>query len=78
MRWLRQACAAPIDGYRRWLSPLLAPSCRFSPSCSAYARGALLLHGVARGLLLAGWRILRCQPLCKGGYDPVPPPRRRR
>ncbi|MBM3978385.1 MAG: membrane protein insertion efficiency factor YidD [Planctomycetes bacterium] len=77
MRWLRRACAAPIDGYRRWISPILSPSCRFSPSCSAYAREALLLHGIARGLRLAGWRILRCQPLCKGGYDPVPPPRRR-
>ncbi|TAJ17517.1 MAG: membrane protein insertion efficiency factor YidD [Planctomycetota bacterium] len=77
MRWLRRACAAPIGWYQRWLSPLKAPSCRFSPSCSAYAREALLAHGLARGGWLALKRILRCQPLCDGGYDPVPPPRRR-
>jgi putative membrane protein insertion efficiency factor len=75
--WLRRACAAPIGWYQRRLSPHKAPSCRFSPSCSAYAREALLLHGVARGGWLALKRILRCQPLCAGGYDPVPPPRRR-
>ena len=58
--------------YKRWLSPLLGTRCRFDPSCSCYARAAIARHGAARGCLLAGWRLLRCQPLCKGGSDPVP------
>ncbi|MGZ6854174.1 MAG: membrane protein insertion efficiency factor YidD [Mycobacteriaceae bacterium] len=64
-----------IRGYQRFLSPLLAPRCRFVPSCSAYAVEALQQHGALRGLRLTGWRLLRCQPFCRGGYDPVPPPR---
>jgi len=62
-----------VDLYRTRVSPLLPPLCRFEPSCSAYAREALLLHGSVKGMLLAVWRVLRCNPLCKGGYDPVPP-----
>jgi putative membrane protein insertion efficiency factor len=58
--------------YKRWLSPLLGPSCRFHPSCSDYARIAVTRFGPWRGSLLAGWRLLRCQPLCTGGEDPVP------
>lgn len=58
--------------YKRLLSPLFAGSCRFEPSCSQYARQAVLMHGALAGSLLALWRILRCQPLCRGGYDPVP------
>jgi len=58
--------------YQRLLSPLSAGSCRFEPSCSQYARQAVILHGPLRGSLLALWRVLRCQPLCRGGYDPVP------
>ncbi len=58
--------------YQRFLSPIFAGSCRFEPSCSEYARRAVLLHGPLRGGLLAVWRLLRCQPLCRGGYDPVP------
>ncbi|MBU1042037.1 MAG: membrane protein insertion efficiency factor YidD [Proteobacteria bacterium] len=60
--------------YQRLLSPLFAGSCRFEPSCSEYARQAVLIHGPAKGSLLAAWRVLRCQPLCRGGYDPVPRP----
>ena len=58
--------------YKRWLSPLLGPRCRFHPSCSDYARIAVIRFGPWRGSLLAAWRLLRCQPLCTGGEDPVP------
>ena len=58
--------------YKRWLSPLLGPHCRFHPSCSDYARIAVTRFGPWRGSVLALWRVLRCQPLCAGGNDPVP------
>jgi putative membrane protein insertion efficiency factor len=58
--------------YKRWLSPLLGQRCRFYPSCSDYARIAVTRFGPWRGSLLTGWRLLRCQPLCDGGEDPVP------
>ncbi|HVZ74698.1 MAG TPA: membrane protein insertion efficiency factor YidD [Polyangia bacterium] len=64
--------------YRRVISPahtaLVGPSCRFEPTCSAYAEDALHVHGVGRGLRLTVWRLLRCQPFARGGLDPVPPP----
>ena len=63
-----------VRGYQRRLSPLKgAPTCRFTPTCSQYAVEALELHGAVRGSLLAAGRILRCNPLSPGGYDPVPP-----
>lgn len=58
--------------YKRLLSPLLGQRCRFHPSCSDYARISVVRFGPLRGTLLAVWRILRCQPLCDGGHDPVP------
>lgn len=58
--------------YQRWLSPWLGQNCRFYPSCSQYAIDALRTHGVVFGLLYATWRILRCNPFCEGGHDPVP------
>lgn len=61
-----------LDLYKRWLSPLLGQRCRFYPSCSEYARQAVTRFGSGRGSLLALWRLLRCQPLCTGGTDPVP------
>ena len=69
---LARLAAAPIRFYRRFLSPLKPPMCRFSPTCSEYAIVALETHGLVRGSLLAVWRILRCNPLCEGGHDPVP------
>jgi putative membrane protein insertion efficiency factor len=61
-----------LSQYKRWLSPLLGQRCRFHPSCSDYARIAIARFGPMRGSLLAAWRVLRCQPLCAGGHDPVP------
>ncbi|HXE78235.1 MAG TPA: membrane protein insertion efficiency factor YidD [Rhodanobacter sp.] len=61
-----------LNLYKRLLSPLLGPRCRFHPSCSEYARIAVTRFGPWRGSLLALWRVLRCQPLCDGGDDPVP------
>jgi putative membrane protein insertion efficiency factor len=69
----QSALLALIWLYQRLLSPLFAGSCRFEPSCSEYARQAVLIHGPVKGSLLAAARLLRCQPLCRGGYDPVPP-----
>ena len=61
--------------YQLVLSPLLGANCRFAPSCSEYAREALLVHGPLRGSLLAARRLARCHPFDEGGYDPVPEPR---
>jgi putative membrane protein insertion efficiency factor len=61
-----------IAAYKRFLSPLLGQRCRFFPSCSTYAAGAIERFGVLRGGTLAILRLLRCQPLCEGGMDPVP------
>lgn len=62
-----------IRQYQRHLSPHLGHHCRFTPTCSQYAVEALEVHGTAKGLLLAGWRILRCNPFGRCGADPVPP-----
>ena len=61
-----------IRFYRRNISPLRPPCCRFTPTCSAYAIEAIKKRGAFVGTLLSIWRILRCNQLCKGGYDPVP------
>jgi hypothetical protein len=58
--------------YRSVVGPLLPPRCRFSPSCSAYAQEAIRVHGAAKGLVLAVWRVLRCSPATAGGIDLVP------
>lgn len=58
--------------YQRIVSPLLPPTCRYVPSCSEYARRALVRHGLIRGSLLAAKRLFRCNPLYPGGFDPVP------
>jgi len=59
--------------YRRLLSPLLPPMCRFHPSCSQYFIEAVQVRGALVGVFLGLWRILRCNPLSRGGHDPVPP-----
>jgi len=76
VRWLRELACLPIRFYRRFLSPLKPPTCRFRPTCSAYGLEALRRHGVVKGLLLLSWRILRCNPFVEPGPDPVPPPGR--
>lgn len=58
-----------LELYKRRVSPLLPPACRFTPTCSEYARLALLKHGLARGSARAAWRLLRCQPFHPGGVD---------
>jgi uncharacterized protein len=67
-----------IAGYRRFISPLLGPHCRFAPSCSAYALEAVREHGALGGSWLAARRLARCHPFNPGGFDPVPPAARRR
>ena len=72
MRWLSAALIAPIRVYKAVLSPLLPPSCRFTPTCSTYAIAAIATHGPVRGLWLGTKRICRCHPWGGSGYDPVP------
>lgn len=62
----------PIRFYQLVISPLLGPSCRFTPTCSEYAKQAIIKHGPIKGLGLAIWRLLRCNPWGGSGYDPVP------
>jgi uncharacterized protein len=70
---VRKLLIAPIRFYRRYLSPLAPPACRYEPSCSVYAMEAIEVWGVY-GVWLGLKRILRCQPMFPGGYDPVPHP----
>ncbi|MDR1990704.1 MAG: membrane protein insertion efficiency factor YidD [Acidobacteriaceae bacterium] len=67
------AALALLRGYKLLISPLFSGSCRFVPSCSDYAADAIRAYGLARGSWLTARRLARCQPLCAGGYDPVPP-----
>lgn len=68
----RRLLIALVSGYRLLLKPWLGNACRFEPSCSAYAIEALERHGALAGSALTGWRLVRCQPWCDGGCDPVP------
>lgn len=61
-----------IQIYQKYISPFKKTKCPYYPSCSAYGLEAVQKHGAIKGSILAGWRILRCNPLSKGGYDPVP------
>jgi putative membrane protein insertion efficiency factor len=68
---LRRVAIAPIVAYQRVISPALPRRCKYEPTCSAYAVQAIGRYGILRGLVLAGWRLLRCNPWSHGGYDPV-------
>jgi putative membrane protein insertion efficiency factor len=61
-----------LKAYKKIISPILPPSCRFTPTCSEYAMEAITRFGAIRGTLLSAYRLLRCNPFCRGGYDPVP------
>ena len=69
---MKRLALAAIRFYQRAISPLTPPSCRFTPTCSEYARVAIERYGLAHGGLLATRRLLRCHPFCPGGHDPVP------
>ena len=69
---MKRALLLTIRLYQRLLSPLLLPACRYVPTCSEYAHHAVELHGPAKGAMFAAWRLLRCHPFSRGGYDPVP------
>ena len=68
-RVLTALLIAPIRAYQRWISPARGPRCRYYPSCSHYAIEAITELGPVRGTILAGWRLLRCNPFSKGGFD---------
>jgi uncharacterized protein len=70
-RSLAAALLAPLRAYQRFISPALPRRCKYYPTCSAYAVDAVREFGVIRGVILAGWRLLRCNPFSHGGYDPV-------
>lgn len=74
---MRQTLVLLIRFYQRFISPLTGPTCRYYPTCSAYAVTALQRHGAIRGTSLAGWRLLRCNPWSRGGVDLVPASGRR-
>ena len=70
-RLARGVLAAPIVLYQRLISPALPRRCKYEPTCSRYAVEAITRYGIFRGIVLAGWRLLRCNPWSYGGYDPV-------
>ena len=71
MTALRMLVIGPIRAYQRLISPMVGERCRYYPSCSEYAAQSITRFGILRGLVLAGWRLLRCNPWSRGGFDPV-------
>lgn len=69
---MKRAALAAIGFYQRWISPLFPPTCRFYPSCSQYTYEAIAKYGLLKGGALGLWRLLRCNPYNKGGFDYVP------
>jgi putative membrane protein insertion efficiency factor len=70
-RALRALAVAPIVVYQKAISPALPRRCKYEPTCSRYAVDAIRAYGILRGVVLASWRVLRCNPWSDGGYDPV-------
>jgi uncharacterized protein len=70
-RWARAIVVAPIAVYQRVISPAIPRRCKYEPTCSRYALEAIREYGILRGVVLASWRLLRCNPWSYGGYDPV-------
>ena len=71
MKAVRRLAILPIRAYQVLLSPMIGDRCKYYPSCSEYAAQAINQYGILRGLVLAGWRLLRCNPWSHGGFDPV-------
>ena len=71
---MKRALLAMLRLYKCSISTLLPPACKYTPTCSEYAMEAIEVHGAFKGTLLAIWRVLRCNPFSRGGYDPVPKP----
>ena len=71
MNPVRRIAVAPIAVYQRLISPAFPRRCKYEPTCSAYAVQAIREYGILRGLVLAVWRLLRCNPFSHGGFDPV-------
>ena len=71
---MKRILLALLRFYKRYISPLLPDACIYTPTCSEYAMEAIEVHGAFKGTLLAIWRVLRCNPFSRGGYDPVPKP----
>lgn len=69
---MKRLALALIAAYQRWISPAFPRRCRYEPTCSAYTAEAVRRFGALRGALLGTWRLLRCNPLSHGGFDPVP------
>jgi putative membrane protein insertion efficiency factor len=69
--FVRELVLAPVTVYRRVISPAIPQRCKYEPTCSRYAVDAVREYGILRGVVLAGWRLLRCNPWSYGGYDPV-------
>ena len=69
---MKKIIIGAINGYQKYISPMKNTKCPYYPSCSCYGKEAVEKHGALKGSMLAAWRILRCNPFSKGGFDPVP------
>lgn len=69
---MKEALCRLLQLYKKYISPVLPPACRYSPTCSEYMLEAVTRYGIVKGIFLGLKRLLRCNPLFKGGYDPVP------
>lgn len=68
---MKQIIIKTLKAYKKHISPYFIRSCRFEPTCSAYAAEAIEEHGIIKGALFSAWRVLRCNPFSHGGHDPV-------